>query len=677
VIDLDSATKVKDIQVGGHLSHPEAIALDPRADRAYVAIANEDRVAVIDTRTMTLARSLSTARAEGQGTSPVDLAVTPDGAQLYVAEAGADELAAFRLSDFALVGRVPIASTPQGVAVAPASANECDVAAVRRRAKRRVRHRARPRRVQRRRPAFTARVRRKPVRRQAARPRCSKLVWLSARGFDVGANPRGPNPYVINDNNTSSQNYLPVLIRGMAGVLDLPNEARLRSLTPLATAQVRPSNAQPPPAGTPLRPGGPIKHVFYIVKENRTYDQVLGDDSRGDGDPSLAIFGRQVTPNAHALSQRFPLLDHVYANSEASIDGHFWTAAGKVSDYVEKNWNQNYGHRGRPYDFGAFSVTWPQNQFLIDQAERQGIPWYDYGEALGRVVPNFGANTDLVTPTVPFLDKDRTPDEDAAVVANSAKTDLGPPIGCYPNDAYTLKNAITRNQVSDSSTPAGWPTNSESRFDCFRARFQAQLATGQVPAFNYLVMTLDHTGGGSAGDYTPRAYVANNDYGVGQVVELISHSPIWSSSAIFVVEDDSQDGADHVDAHRIPAYVISPYARQGAVVSTRYDFLSVIRSMQLITGMRSLGLADAQATPMYDAFQSTPANDAPYTAIPPTWNVNEKNVAGAAAARMSRGLNFNQVDRVSQRKLDRIIWKTVHGDRAEPPRPRRGSASKR
>jgi hypothetical protein len=516
-------------------------------------------------------------------------------------------------------------------------------------------------------PAFTGRVRRRPARRQAVR-HCSKLVWLSARGFDVGPNPNGPNPYVINDNNTHAQSYLPVLITGMAGVLDFPTDARVRALTASATAQIHPSNTQSPPSGTPLRANGPIKHVFYIVKENRTYDQVLGDDSRGDGDRNLAIFGRQVTPNAHALVQRFPLLDNVLANSEASIDGHFWTSAGKVPDYVEKNWNQNYGHRDRPYDFGVFSVTWPQNEFLFDQAERQGISWFNYGEGVGRVVPNLGAG--LVGPgSPPFLDKDRNSADNAAVATNFTKTELGAPVGCYANDGYTLKNGITRNQVSDSSTPVGWPVNSESRFDCFKARFNAQLAAGNVPAFNYLVMTLDHTGGGSAGDFTPRAYVANNDYGFAQVVDLISHSSIWSSSAIFVIEDDSQDGADHVDAHRIPAYVISPYARQGAVVHTRYDFLSVIRSMELILGMRPLGIFDNLATPMYDAFSSTPSNAAPYSAVPPTWNVNEKNAAGTAAARMSHGLNLRQLDQVPQRKLDRIIWKTVYGDRAEPPPP--------
>jgi YVTN family beta-propeller protein len=666
VIDLGSATKLKDIQVGAHLSHPEGIAVDPGGERAYVALANSDQVVVIDAKALTVARTLSTARPEGDGTSPVDPAVTPDGRHLVVAEAGADELTVFGLPSFAREGRIPVASTPQAVAVAPAAANFCDATRNARR-RRATRRRARPR-SHRRRVAFTGRVRHRRTRASASRPHCAKLVWLSARGLDVGPNPNGPNPYVINDDNALSQHYLPGIITGMAGVLDFPDGKRLRAMSALASAQIRPSNPQSPPSGTPLRPDGPIKHVFYVVKENRTYDQVLGDDSRGEGDPNLAIFGRKVTPNVHALAERFPLLDHVYANSEASIDGHFWTSAGKVSDYVEKNWNQNYGDRDRPYDFGVFEVTWPQNGFLFDQAERQGTSWFNFGEAIAGVVPNANAN-ELFPGSAPLLDKDRTAAENGPVIGKFAKSDLGAPVGCYPNDAFLFKNGITQNPVSDPTPPAGSPPNTESRFDCFKAKFNAQVATGTVPAFTYMILPQDHTEGGKAGAPTPRAYLARNDYALGQVVDLISHSPVWSSSAIFVIEDDSQDGADHIDAHRIPAAVISPYARPGAVVHTRYDFLSVIRSFELILGLKPLGLWDNLATPMYDAFQPTPSNGDPYTALAPTWDVNEKNPSGTAAARMSAGLNLRQPDQVSQRTLDRVIWKTVHGDKAEPPPP--------
>jgi hypothetical protein len=427
-------------------------------------------------------------------------------------------------------------------------------------------------------------------------------------------------------------------------------------MTPLASRQLVPDNAEKAPAGTPLRPDGPIKHVFYIVRENRTYDQILGDETRGDGDPKLSIFGKQVTPNMHALVQRFPLLDRVFANSEASIDGHYWTAAAKVSDYVNKNWFQNYAGRKRPYDFGVFQVSNPPNGFLFDQAQRQGLSWFNYGEAVADVVPL-------------FPDKDRTPEDLDRINAKFAKSDVGPPVGCYPNDAFISKNEITQNDTVDSSTPAGYKPGTESRFDCFRTKFLAQQVSNSVPAFNYIVLPRDHTEGSSPGRSTPRAAVAENDYALGQFVDLISNSAVWKDSAIFVVEDDSQDGADHVDAHRIPAAVISPFAKRGAVVSTRYDFLSVIRSMELILGMKPLGLFDALATPMYDAFDSNPVNAEPFKVVAPTYDLTEKNPPKAANARLSQSYELNQPDQIPQRVLDKIIWQSVYGKDAQPPPP--------
>jgi DNA-binding beta-propeller fold protein YncE len=674
VIDLQAGTKTKDIQVGSHLSHPEAIALDPRADRAYVAIANTDQVAVIDTKQLAVERTLSVGRAEGNGTSPIALTTTPDGSQLVVAEGGADELAVFQLpngtrsrssaaqrraaavltheartrvaprpADYSLVGRIPVASYPADVQVAAASANPCTVP------RKRSRHR-----LPKRRAGIAAK-------RKTAKPRtpmCAKLLWVAGKGLGVGPNPNGPNPYVINDDNAGAQSYLPSIVNGVAGALDYPSTDRVRALTATASTQLRPANAEAAPSGTPLRAGGPIKHVFYIVKENRTYDQILGDESRGDGDPNLALFGRQVTPNHHALAERFGLLDHVYANSEASIDGHFWASAAKVSDYVHKNWNQNYGGRNRPYDFGVFSVTWPGNGFIFDQLERQGISWFNFGEAVAGVVGL-------------FPDKDRTSDETAQVNGKFAKSDLGVPFPaeCFPNDAFIFKNEIDQNATSDASPPAGFPANTESRADCFKQKFTTQVAANNVPAFTYITLPMDHTEGATPGHPTPRAYVANNDYGLGQVVDTISHSSIWSSSAIFVIEDDSQDGADHVDAHRIPAFVISPYAKSGAVVHTRYDFLSVIRSMELILGMKPLGLFDQLATPMYDAFTRNPDNGDAYSAISPTWPLNERNANTKANQRLAGGLNFRETDRVPQRVLDRQLWKSVYGPNSEPPPP--------
>src|SRR4051812_47816433 len=658
VVDLDAAKKVKDIQVGPHLSHPEAIALDPKASRAYVTVTNSDQVAVLDTKALKVERTLSVERPQGLGTAPVDLAVAPDGGHLLVVNEGTDEIAVFRLpggrlpgepkkarkkkrkvrpkgrnarmsatrqsDDWRLIGRIPTGDTPTAVDVTGATANPCGTRTGKRRGKR--------------------------------DPRCMKVLYVAGKGVGTGPNPQGPNPTTPEDSDDliNRTQYLPLLNAGQSGVGDFPTAKSLPRLTTQADRQIVPTNhVATPPADTPLRAGGPIKHVFYIVRENRTYDQVMGDEARGDGDPKLALFGEQVTPNAHALAQRFPLLDHVYANSEASIDGHFWTSAAKVSDYVHKAWFQNYAGRDRPYDFGVYAVTWPANGFLFDQAERQGISYFNYGEAVAGVVP--------------LTHKDRTPAESQQVAAKFGKSDPGAN-GCYPNDSSIGKDSITQQPVYDSSPPAGARPDALSRSNCFTRHFTEQLATGSVPAFNYLVLTNDHTQTLTAGARTPRAMIADNDEGLGHIVDTISHSSIWKESAIFVIEDDSQDGADHVDAHRIPAFVISPFAKQGAVVHTRYDFLSVIRSMELILGMKPLGLFDELATPMYDAFQGQPANDAAFGVVPAKVPLSETNPAGTAGARAAARLP-KCLDCIPQHEMDALLWKSIHGQAAAPPPP--------
>jgi DNA-binding beta-propeller fold protein YncE len=745
VIDLTAAKKVKDITVGPHLSHPEAIAVDPHAARAYVPLANSDEVAVIDTDKLEVTRTLSVERPEGLGTSPVDVAVTPDGGRLLVADSGADELSVFALPGHPVAGghRVIMVRSVSSIAgyrerhlaaqrklaralkktrsaakrrqlraqyrrtlkslrkkllyggasmacAGPSNAQERAYIAVvlralakRERALRRARASKRRAAIRRTysRAVSKARSKLPPLKacgaagaggdfaRVGAIPTASqpmavsvtgagKLLYVAAKGLGTGPNLNGPQPDqpTDSDDRINSTQYLPVIVDGMAGIGALPSDGRVASLTTTADDQVKPVNAQAAPPGTPLRSGGPIKHVFYIVKENRTYDQVLGDDARGDGDPKLTLFGQQITPNAHALARRFPLLDHVFANSEASIDGHFWTSAASVPDYVNKNWWQNYAARGRPYDFPVYAVDWPANGFLLDQAQRQGISYYDYGEAIAG--------------NIPLPDKDRTAAETQQVAQKFANSDIQPGVGtsCYPNDGSIGVDVITQQTVFDTVAPVGAPVQAESRFTCFQRHFTQQLATSAVPAFNYLVLSNNHTRVLTANAYTPRAMVADNDEALGRIVDLISHSSIWSSSAIFVIEDDSQDGADHVDAHRIPAAVISPYAKPGAVVHTRYDFPSVIHSMELILGMNPLGFQDALGVPMYDAFQATPANSDPYAFIPSRINLLEKNPATGPGARESSRLPTG-TDRILQEEMDRLLWKSIHGWRSTPPPP--------
>jgi len=614
VIDLQSGKKLKDIQAGPHLSHPETIELDPSGTHAYVPLANDDGVAVIDTRTLTLERRLSTARSQGKGTAPVDASVTPDGKRLLVAESAADEIAVFSIPDFRLLGRIPTADYPTD-ARAVGSGNPT-------------------------------------------------LLWAAAKGFGLGPNPGQPptSQYFGVPARTTTKG----LVTGYVGIDRLPSGGRLEQQTKAADAQLVPVTHRPPPANTPLRPGGPIKHVFYVVRENRTYDQILGDEPRGDGRPDYAIFGKRVTPNIHALVRRFPLLDRVYADSEASIDGHYWTAAGDVSDYVHRTWRQNYAGRKYPGDAWFFQIAYPQTGFIFDRASEQGVPWVNLGEGVAHLAP--------------LPDRDRSPQDTLGVLRRYAGSDLGAltPGGCY--DPFIGTDDVTSAagvpiRLYDSSKPKGAPEPSLSRFDCFKLKFQKWAATNTLPSLVYMTLPNDHTNGASPKHHSPRAMLADNDLGLGQVIDLISHSKYWASSAVFVVEDDSQDGIDHQDAHRIPALIASPYAKPGAVIHTPYDFLSALRSMELILGLRPMNLLDAEATPMYDVFDPSPHNSAAYSAQPPTYPLLEENPASpsSAAAREANRHDLTIPDQISQRLLDRVLWKSVRGARAKVPPPGPGA----
>jgi hypothetical protein len=380
---------------------------------------------------------------------------------------------------------------------------------------------------------------------------------------------------------------------------------------------------------------------------------------RGDGASRYAIFGKNVTPNAHALALRFPLLDHFYADSEASIDGHYWAAAATTSDYVHRTWRQNYAGRGYPTDAWFYQIAYPQTGFIVDQASAQGVSWINLGEGVLHLNP--------------LPDRDRNAADSQGVLDRYDHSDLGAltPGGCY--DPFIGTDDVTGAagvpiRLYDSSKPAGAPEPSQSRFDCFQAKFADWVATNSLPQFVYMTLPNDHTNGASPGHHTPSAMMADNDRALGQVVDLISHSPYWPNTAIFVNEDDSQDGFDHQDAHRIPGFVISPYARR-AVISTPYDLVSMIKSMEVILGLPPMNLFDAAAVPMYDAFSSKPANAAPYSVQPATYPLLEENPAdpSSAAARQASHYDTTIPDQIPQRLLDRVLWKSVHGPHSRVP----------
>ena len=601
-VDLGTAQVAATIDVGGQNAHPEGMTLAGKD--VYVAVTNRDEVVRISGGPATAHWTVG--RSAGIGTAPVALAVA--GGRVYTADAGEDAIAVLDQRTGRLEGRIPTAAYPTGVAVAG-----------------------------------------------------DQVIWTAAKGLGAGPNP-GYGKHFANSEAAAYGTYVPDMLLGRVGVLAVPDASQLAALTRRADAQVLPADLTPAPAHTVVGPGSPIQHVFYVVRENRTYDQVFGRDPRGDGDPSLELFGDNgtagpsggITPNAHALSRRFPLLDHVYADSEVSIDGHVITSGAYATDFDLRSLHANYSNRGRVANLGQSPVTLPPNYFLFDQAVKQGISFRNFGEYSAGNLP--AAN-----------------DGRSTYAQSAAGTAVGYPLffGCE-----TAPSALTRPAVCDTDSGTvgvgGSPEN--SRFDFFQAQFTAEVAAGQVPALTYLTLPNDHTNGVKKGYPTPSAMVADNDLGLGQLVQLISTSSIWKSSAIFVVEDDTQDGADHVDAHRMPSFVISPWARTGAVVHTRYDQLSVIRTIERILGLQPLSLGDALAEPIYDAFRpATSAPDLrPYQAITPKHSLVELNLATAPG--LEGQLPYEVRDLVPQALFDQALWHSVYGVDSTAPEPGPGAS---
>jgi len=502
-------------------------------------------------------------------------------------------------------------------------------------------------------------------------PDGSQLLWVAGKGLGSGPNPSysfdGDKRPGATPSNVYGTYVLDQLL-GRVGALPIPSDIQMQAATGLADAQVAPvGSTESQPAGNPVPapgsgPSSQIKHVFYIVKENRTYDQVFGSDRRGDGDPNLALFDDNgvpgptggITPNAHKLTRTFPLIDHLYADSEVSVDGHVITSSAYANDYVQKALAANYSNRNRGFDFGIYPVTFPPKDFVFDQAVRQGVSFMNYGEA--------GAGNSP-------MGNDGRPTYSAVASHSDQAYPNNLFIGCL-RPAGAVGNLATCTQDSGEYKGTGKAIGAQSRFNEFRAQFSQQLASNSVPTFNYMILPNDHTNGTTSGDYSPQALVADNDLALGQIVDEISHSSIWASTAIMVVEDDSQDGADHVDSHRMPAYVISPWAKRGAVVHTRYDQYSMLHTIELLCGLAPLSLNDALATPMYDAFDSrADVEGTRYSVVAPTQDIGQVNGGAAALARVSDQLPLNRLDRVPQETLDRILWASVHGAASTPPAP--------
>jgi DNA-binding beta-propeller fold protein YncE len=414
---------------------------------------------------------------------------------------------------------------------------------------------------------------------------------------------------------------------------------RVTTLTPYSDAiRLAPANA-PIGSAIPAKVGGasPIKHVFYIIRENRTYDQILGDVAQGNGAPQMTIFGPDITPNAHALSQTFVLFDNFYVDADVSYNGHAFSTAAYATDFVQKMWQTFLANRGGPYlsEGGGImrspygNITAPEGGYLWDAAKRAHVSVRSYGEFVAHTSRSAAGDVTAVA-TVPGL------------------TDAVAP-------AY-----------------AGWDLDisDQKRVDRWLDEFKQFEAAGTVPQLSIMRLPNDHTAGTRAGSPTPRAMVADNDLALGRIVEAISGSSVWKDSAVFVLEDDAQSGPDHVDSHRSVLLVASPFAKRAAVDHTLYTTSGVLRTIELILGLAPMSQYDAAAAPLYNAFTGTP-NLASYTRTVPRVPLDEKNLTSAFGSVLSSKMDFSIEDRAPELLLNEIIWRSAKGARSPMPPPRR------
>ena len=569
--------------------HPNEMVLTKDGRRLFVANANRNTVTALDTTT---GRASETLLAELQpgapaGNTPNSVALSPDGNHLFVANANINTLAVFDVEEAGKarsLGFIPTGWYPTSVRVSPDG---------------------------------------------------RKLFVANGKGGTSRSNRHGENPGKKAPVELSE--YIGGLMQGTVSVIDLPIDefdaqmavwsAEAFSCVPKSAPAEREASPIPSKPGDP----SPIKYVIYIVKENRTYDQVLGDMKEGNGDPSLCLFGEAITPNHHALAREFVLLDNFYVESEVSADGHEWTMGAYATDFVEKTWPLSYGHNRRdkfPYPAeGNFAIATPAGGYLWDRAEEAGVTYRSYGEwvANGKAgQPGRAKAKALIGHIDPFYRSFEM---------------------AYPD----VKRA--------------------DRFISELKRFEGE---GEMPRLQIVRLPNDHTSGTSPGKPTPIAHMGDNDLAFGRMVEAISKSKFWPQTAIFCVEDDAQNGPDHVDAHRTIAFVISPHARRAAKDSTLYSTSSMLRTMELILGLKPMSQFDAAAIPMFASFQNEP-NLTPYVAKAVTVDLEAKNAKTAWGAERSRKMNFVKEDAADDLQLNEVIWRSVRGPQSPMPPPVRAA----
>ncbi len=592
----------------------------------YVSLWGAASVALVDPATLAVGSIIPV------GDHPCDMAESSDGSRLFVACANTNSVAVVnprtgmvteRLNA-ALFPNAPEGSTPNSVALSPAedrlavanADNNCialfDVQ----------------------KPGASRSLGFIPT---AWYPSCVRfhagsgdLLVTCAKGMGSSPNPLGPRP---DSRRQHDVQYIGSMFRGVLTRIPMPDQATLASWTRMVYENSPLKAAQGVPDSGALwsRPGrpSPVKHVFYVIKENRTYDQVFGDLPQGNGDPALCLFPDSVTPNIHALVKEFVLFDNLFADAEVSADGHNWSMGAYATDYTEKSWPTSYGQRGGEYEFeGGYPIVYPPAGYLWDDCRRNGVTYRTYGE--------FASNPEHAGDSARAM----APGLEGHVAPFSMGWDLG---------------------YSDVKRVEDW-----------EREFAAYERNGRLPQFQIIKLPNDHTEGTRHGALTPRAFVAQNDLALGMLVERISRSPYWKESAIFVIEDDAQNGPDHVDAHRTEGLVISPYLKRHTVDSEMYSTSGMVRTMELLLGLPPMSQFDASARPMGASFTPNP-DFAPYLHRPARIDILERNPDGALGQAESDAMDFSHEDAISEEVMNAIVWGSVKGAGVPVPPPVRGA----
>lgn len=611
VIDIRNYKPAKSIKVG---SAPVGILLNKTQSRLYVANSGSDTISVIDTKTDKVIDTIMlrpTDLINLPGAGPLGLDLSADERTLYVTLGDMDAVAVVNLRSASLAGYLPTGWLPTAVL-----------------------------------------------------ENNGHLLVTSAKGVQA----MNPNGKPVGEKGT----YIQDIIAGTVTHLSTPKSSALPKLTKqvIVNNRIKPGLDSAKIKGF-TNPG--IKHVIYVIKENRTYDNVLGDIPKGNGDPSLTLFPRAVTPNQHALAERFVLLDNFYVCAEVSQDGWQWSISGATSAYGSRNTPYNYSGRGRSYDteggnngepvelLGKPNVAKPASGYIWDHVEAAGLTHRNYG---------------MYTAFVGEDDKRKLNDP-----AAKDSWPLIPVLLKHTNSNFRhYDNNYNDSPIYTEYGNFTWKGHlkeygqykSKSRFDEWNREFKEFVAKGEMPRFQTIRLGNDHTQGTRVGVPTPQSQVADNDYAVGKLVEAISNSPFWKDTIICILEDDAQAGIDHVDAHRSIAFVISPFIQKATHDSTFYNTNSMLRTMELLLGIPPMNQYTAVAAPI-NVFQTAATNSAPYKAIQPERDIVCKvNSANAYRAADSNCIPLFTEDGMIDEDLNDILWKSIKGTHIPTPKPRFG-----